>query len=160
MSTAWDTHIKNDSLTRGFIKNHHTVVIPIETYPPPLPHPETFRIYLPQNFGTQTIWCHHFFHYCHLLHFLSALLPSFYLTKTLLTLHSSQVLLIYENTVELKPGIISNRLLGILRKNFPALLILRWNSCFVLKPLQSSTNLCSFSVHTDDCFCSAFFLSR
>ena len=41
------THRKNDSLTRKFIKNHHMVVTSLVKHTIPIPHLETYRIYLP-----------------------------------------------------------------------------------------------------------------
>ena len=44
---TWDTHRKNDSLARKFIKNHHMVVTSLVKHTPRLPHPKTSRICLP-----------------------------------------------------------------------------------------------------------------
>lgn len=50
MSTAWDTHIKNDSLTREFIKNHHTVVMSIVKHTLPLsPIPKHLEFIYPKT---------------------------------------------------------------------------------------------------------------
>ena len=48
-NTIWasDTHRKNDSLTRKFIKNHHMVMTSLVKHTLPIPHLETYRIYLP-----------------------------------------------------------------------------------------------------------------